>query len=169
MLRYSNKPPRRPKPIAKAVTKQKQSNQRLRQRDDSYIVLFSVMALAFVARLVVAASGTQAVAQVGDRLNFYPSQIPATVLNMVVTARIVDGSWSKPGVTCTLDVSKMTNPGGAMTVMAVRPDGIMLSWAGGTTANGSAGCNANSQILVTTSDYLNLLRTQTSPATLYRR
>jgi hypothetical protein len=46
----------------------------------------------------------------------------------------------------------MRDPGGTLTVTGLRRDGIMLSWAGGVTAQ-LATCPAQGQLLVAADDY----------------
>jgi hypothetical protein len=46
----------------------------------------------------------------------------------------------------------MRQPGGTLTVLAVRADGVMLSWVGGNTAR-VAPCPAPGQFLVSAADY----------------
>jgi len=54
----------------------------------------------------------------------------------------------------------MSNPGGALTVMAVRADGVLLSWAGGATSTKADCRRANQPILISADDYEALLKTQ---------
>jgi hypothetical protein len=107
--------------------------------------------------------GTEPVAQVGDVLEFYPNTLSVTAPTTAVSARIVAGPGAAPGASCTLDVSSMASPGGAMTVMATRPDGVMLSWAGGATASRQADCRSDEQVLVTNASYKRLQMAQSRP------
>ena len=47
-----------------------------------------------------------------------------------------------------------------MTVLAVRQDGVMLSWAGGATALTSAACRGGQSVLVADANYSQLLAAQ---------
>jgi hypothetical protein len=167
------KPPKRPhsKPVAKAIVQQPE-NSPFRKSADSTIKLVSAVASRVVSRLLVGmlvllallvfvrilAGSVQPVAQVGDMLGFYHGGVSVTAPNTVVQARLIAGPWAAPDRACTLNVSAMTKPGGTMSVMAVRADGVMLSWAGGATAAGGADCKAAEQILVTDADYVRLQR-----------
>jgi hypothetical protein len=90
---------------------------------------------------------------VGDVLDFHAGTLSITGPNIAVTAHMVAGPWAPPSRSCTLAVSVMEKSGGVMSVMAVRPDGVMLSWAGGATASGVADCRSNESILVANADY----------------
>ena len=134
-----------------------------RQSDDVYRVFFSLVMLAFAARIlfgcVGALGGWQPVAQVGDRLDFGPAF--AGAMTASANARLVATPWSVPGRTCRLDTATMNGRGGAMTVMAVRQDGVMVSWAGGATAPGPKACGRGQSILLAAADYQQLWATQT--------
>jgi hypothetical protein len=95
--------------------------------------------------------GAESVANVGHVLEFYPNTVTAP--NTTASAHSIAGLGTSPGLACTLDVSVMARPGGAMTVMVTRPDGIMLSWAGGATVSRQADCRSDEQVLVTNADY----------------
>ncbi len=161
MFRYDPKP-RRSKAAGKTGFPARKAP-RARQSDDVYRVFFSLVMLAFAARLLFgcigALGGWQPVAQVGDRLDFGPAFAGAT--GTAVNARLVATPWSVPGRTCRLDTATMNKRGGAMTVLAVRHDGVMLSWAGGATAPGAEACGRGQSVLLAAADYQQLWTTQT--------
>ncbi len=161
MFRYQNKP-RRSKagfPAGPAPHEQKS--------DQVYRVFFSLVMLAFAARILVgcigALGGWQPVAQVGDRLIFTPATSGARRSMLQIPARLVTSPWSRPGPACTLQIAAMVRPGGAMTVLAVRQDGVMLSWAGGATASAGKPCQGGQSLLVADAAYQQLLTTQAPP------
>ncbi len=76
----------------------------------------------------------------------------------VVKARNLSTAFAAPGRACELDISHMARPGGSFTVLAVRHDGVMLSWAGGpTAAPGQACAGGQTGVLVSDADYRSLL------------
>jgi hypothetical protein len=151
MYSFNHKPTKQRPP--KAATRRPDNGDPVQQSDDLYFLLPGVLAVVIVMRLLIAASGSNAVAQVGDILDFHGVNASVVAATTAVPARLVAGPWASPGHSCALNVSTMTNPGGAMTVMAVRADGVLLSWAGGATAKGNADCGSSQQILVTAPDY----------------
>jgi hypothetical protein len=74
-----------------------------------------------------------------------------------IPARLLAAPWAEPGAACKLDVTFMRHPGGLLTVLALRPDGVMLDWAGGPTAPGASGCDVQGGgVLIAEADYLAL-------------
>jgi hypothetical protein len=133
-----------------------------RKFDDTYFKFVCLMvSFTMTSLLLNSIIGKQPVAQVGDMLGFYPNTASVTAPITAVSARIVAGPGASPGHTCTLDASVMTKPGGAVTVMGVRSDGVVLSWAGGATASKQAGCQGNAQFLVANADYQRLQMART--------
>jgi hypothetical protein len=153
------------KPAIKTTTGKKKEGFLARKFDDA-LFKFACLTASFIMTSLLLNSiiGREPAAQVGDMLEFYPNTVSVTAPVTAVSARIVAGSWASPGRTCTLDVSVMKKPGGAVTVMAVRSDGVMLSWAGGATASSQADCRANEQVLVTNADYERLQMARTPRA-----
>jgi hypothetical protein len=151
MRRYHNKPLRpKQKPPAKP-----------RFRFDSeFSALIGLIIVLIVVRLGVAVAGPAGIATVGDRLLFGASTVPAPMQSMVLPARVVADPFAAAAESCSLDVNEMSHPGGAMTVMAVRHDGVMMSWAGGATDTKSDCRRVNKQILVSLNDYESLTKTQ---------
>lgn len=152
---YSFRPPKRhdSKPVSKVVNLQHRSRQQS-QPDDTLIPFILFWASTLLGGVVFCfVVSTQRIAQVGDVLDFHAGTLSIVGPNIAVTAHTVAGPWAPPSRSCTLAVSVMEKPGGAMSVMAVRPDGIMLSWAGGATASGAADCRSNESILVANADY----------------
>ncbi len=91
-------------------------------------------------------------AQVGDLLRFEPPSAPDRTPAAVVPAQNIDSVLASPGAKCTLDVAVMQNPGAAMSVLAVRADGVVLTWAGKTTAN-VHGCTPGASVFIATENY----------------
>ena len=80
------------------------------------------------------------------------------MLYETIPAREVASPWAKPGEACTLEIPIMSVKGGALSVLAVRKDGVMLSWAGGPTATGAQACQSGAGgLLVPTADYNGLV------------
>jgi hypothetical protein len=124
------------KPAPKKTTQNQKDNPKVRKFDDTLFKFVGLMiSFTVISLFLNSALGREPVAQVGDVLEFYPNTLSVTAPTTAVPARILAGPGASPGASCTLDVSSMAIPGGAMTVMATRPDGIMLSWAGGATAS----------------------------------
>ncbi len=160
MLRYP--PPSRgpKKPAAQAAGRKRQAWPF--RMTDEFGTLFCLL-LAVTALRVAVSFAAPPVAVPGDRVTFThnPSLPPDT---RVVTARLVGGPFAPAGATCRLDLRQMAAAPGAMTVMAVRTDGVMVSWAGGPTAAVN-GCQGKAgEILLATADYATLGR----PAILKR-
>jgi hypothetical protein len=152
---YSFRPPKRhdSKPVAKVASHQQKSGQQS-QSDDTLIPFILFWASTLLAGIVICfVVSAQRVAQVGDVLDFHAGTLSIAGPNIAVTAHMVAGPWAPPSRSCTLAVSVMEKPGGTMSVMAVRPDGVMLSWVGGATASGAADCSSNEPILVANADY----------------
>jgi hypothetical protein len=80
----------------------------------------------------------------------------------IIPARVVTGPWAPPTRTCRLNMRQITHHWGAFTVLAVRTDGIMLSWAGGDTAKGENNCAPAHKLLLSSRGYGELLSTQRS-------
>lgn len=159
MLRYRNKPPRRPKPKPVAKAAPRPGSDKF-QMDGAYGMLFGLFGALIVARLVIgAAAGSTQIATVGDRLEFNSATIAPVLGALEVPARLITDPWAPAGAACSLNIAAMSHPGGALTVMAVRPDGVMLSWAGGETSSATADCHDSTEaVLVTDTDYATLLK-----------
>ncbi len=159
MLRYQNKPPRRrvEKPVAKATTTTTVAAQR---RDEAFnrrlrlgVTMFYGLAAAVVVVVALARTPIAAASpQVGDVLHISTAATGQGARLAMVPARLLAGPWAHPGLACWLDEAVMRQPGGALTVLAIRSDGIMLSWVGGDTAR-VASCPAPGQFLVSQADY----------------
>jgi hypothetical protein len=144
------------KPVAKLATGWKKS-ERQSQVSDGFIALalfWSALVLfgLFLSFVIETPPG----AHVGDTLDFHAGAPLATGSDTKVQAQLVAGPWAPPTRSCTLDVSVMEKTGGEMSVMAVRPDGVMLFWAGGATATGKSDCKGNESIIVATDGYAQL-------------
>jgi len=161
MLRYSNKPPRKrqDEPVAKAIARQKAAVEVQRHLSRCakmfYCGMVVCLALRGIGSLLPQPGET---AQVGDMLKLSEAVAVPGAPRAVVPARLVTGPWAKPGGVCGLDESVMLKPGGVLTTMAVRPDGVMLTWNGGATAQGAASCPSSSQLLISREDYQKLYK-----------
>ncbi len=161
MLKYSNKPPRRRqgKPVVKAIAPQRKAEEFHSNFRAGVRMVYSGVAVFLVLHGINSALPQPgADAQVGDMLNLSPAVVPPGAVESAVQARLVTDPWAKPGAVCALDESVMLKPGGVLTTMAVRPDGVMLAWNGGATAQGAAACPSSSQFLVSRNDYLQLYK-----------
>jgi hypothetical protein len=160
--RWSKKSPS--KPATKTTTQKQKDDLKARKFEGTLFKFVCLMiSLTVMALFLNSIISTEPVAQVGDVLEFYPNTVSVTKPTKAVSARILAGPGASPGAACTLDVSVIARPGGTMTVMATRPDGIMLSWAGGATASSQADCRSDEQILVTNADYERLQMAQKRP------
>jgi hypothetical protein len=163
MFTSNNRRPKQPaeKPVTKAIAQQKKTEKRLRKFDQAIIVVYGFLVLVVLARSLGGNfSFSWPVAQVGDRLVYSAASLAVTAPTTSVPAALVSGPWSRPGRSCVLDMSTMAKPGGAAMVTAIRPDGVMMLWAGGPTASGAANCSTNSPILVSNENYTRLVNAQ---------
>jgi hypothetical protein len=159
MLRFSNRPRRpRPKAETKAAGRQMPKWRRWlsspRLRDAAMLALTLVTATRLVSAAV---AHPPPVATPGD---IVPISRVASWMSSVnhVNARNLSNAFAQPGSVCTLQIGRMARHGGDLTVLAVRPDGVMLSWAGGpTAAPGEACAGGETGILVSDADYRSLL------------
>ena len=141
------------KSTAKVVDKRKKSEPQFKI-DDGLITVTIVWTSLVVWYLFVSSiTSSERVAEVGDMLDFHADDVSITAPNTAVQAKIAAGPWASPDRTCELDVGLMEKPGGVMSVTAVRPDGVLLSWTGGATAGGKLSCKGNEPILVENAGY----------------
>jgi hypothetical protein len=154
MLRYDNKPPRRrqAKPVTKAMAQQRRTEALNEHARMAFTVFYSLAAIVIVFGMAGRTPAPAATPQVGDVLHVTSAATAPGAYLAAVPARLVEGPWAHPGATCRLDETVMRAPGGTLTVLAVRADGIMLSWVGGDTAR-VASCPAPGQVLVSPADY----------------
>jgi hypothetical protein len=152
MRLYHNKPPRRRKPRAKAMPGAK-PRWRL---DGGYTALIGLLLVLAALRVTVAFALPDGPA-VGDRVAITPAKIAP---NPIIAAREVANPFARPGNSCMLDVNEMSHPGGALSVMAVRTDGVLLSWAGGATSAKADCRRENQEILISADDYDTLLKAE---------
>jgi hypothetical protein len=124
---------------------------------DSVSLLYVVLLAAlFIIHFVFGARP----AAVGDELVFEAGKMALQAENLVVPARVITEASDSPGRSCSLDVTVMTAADGRMNVLALRRDGVLLSWTGQRTAAGEMNCGPNEQILVSDSNYERLSTTQ---------
>jgi hypothetical protein len=80
-----------------------------------------------------------------------------------VSARALDNVLAASGPACTLSGNTLRADGGSFAVLAQRPDGVVLSWAGAPTA-ASAPCPAASPLLVSSAAYQSLRDWRPAPS-----
>jgi hypothetical protein len=151
MRHPDTKPPRRP--CGKSLAQKR----KIISPSDAYGTIIGLFALLLALRLLIAAAAAMPrIANVGDQLPISRA-LPGLRAGIVLPAREMPTAYAYPGAACRLDIAMMSQPGGILTVMAVRPDGMVLSWAGGATA-AHDGCRAPSgEVLVSENDYAALL------------
>jgi hypothetical protein len=141
--------------------KERDNNSRLGGFDKDNLRFVFLISSMFASYLIGhAIVGDPPVAEVGDMLRFNLDTASVTAPITAVPARVIHGPWAAPGRVCTLDVPTMIEPGGVISVTAVRSDGVMFDWAGGPTAPGQADCQDNAEILVKDEDYQRLQMAQ---------
>ena len=154
MLRYENKPPRRrvEKPVTKAMAVQRRTETLNRRVRLAFTAFYGVAAAVLVVSAVAKTSMAGPLPQVGDVLHITTAATAQGARLALVPAKLLTGPWAQPGQGCWLNEAVMRAPGGTLTVLAVRADGVMLSWVGGDTAH-VASCPAPGQFLVSEADY----------------
>jgi len=155
MLRYHNKPPKRPeKPVTRAVAQQRRtelSKRRFRLAIEiCYVTLVGFLLLQWAGGGLSAA---ERVAQPGDMLRIAANEVPPGARASAVPANLVLSPQGRAGPTCTLDEHVMLKPGGTLTVLEARANDVVLAWAGGATAAGADACPKAAQLLVSDADY----------------
>jgi len=156
------KPSRRPKAKVTVKAKAVRRPQPQNWLGGAYTVLLGLMTATIAAQLVATSlANMPQMVSVGDRLMLYTSPRPSAVRLPVLAAAQVATPQAATGRACLLDLQKMLHPGGVFTVLAVRPDGVVLSWAGGATAGAGAGCASTAPIFIAQNDYAALLNTRT--------
>lgn len=172
MFTFNGRPEkrRRAEPAARVIARQRPHDGSRHAPGDPLLVVYGLLSLLVIGPLLVGTiMGPQRVAQVGDMLEFTAATVPATAPATTVPAQRLAGPQAAPSRDCALDVSAMAKPGGAMTVLALRADGVVLSWAGGATAPGAADCGDKGQIFVSNSGYRQLFVAQLPrPVTHFR-
>ncbi len=154
MRLYHNKP-RRPKPKAAETTPRQKQRAQLANASGAMVGLLILMAWV---RMSIAVAGSGGAALVGDRVQFGAPSLAFP--DHIIAAQTVANPFSAPGAACRLDVNEMSNTGGVLTVLAVRADGVMLSWAGGATSIESDCHRLDKPVLVSSSDYESLAKAQ---------
>jgi hypothetical protein len=154
MLRYDNRPPRRrvDKPVTKTIAAQRRTETLNRRARFVFTLFYGLAAAVIVVSALAKTPLAGASPQVGDVLHITTAATAPGARLAMVPARLLTGPLAHPGQGCWLDETVMRQPGGTLTVLAVRSDGVMLSWVGGDTAR-VASCAAPSQFLVSASDY----------------
>ncbi len=154
MRLYHNKP-RRPKP--EAAANNETQKHRVQAVNASGALTGLLILLAWV-RLSIAAAGAGGSALIGDRVQLGAASVDFP--DHIIAAKAMAGPFSPPGISCSLDVNEMANEGGVLTVMAVRADGVMVSWAGGPTSAASDCHRLDKPVLIPADDYEALAKPQ---------
>jgi hypothetical protein len=131
-----------------------------RRIDDFAMIMAVIGALLLTLQQADALNARRPVAQVGDRIVFTPGMAVSPGFATVIPARVVTGPWAPPARACRLNLGLLTNHWGALTVLAVRADGVMLSWAGGATAEAGNDCAPAHKLLVSDVGFNELLTLQ---------
>jgi hypothetical protein len=163
MLRYRNKQKteRRPKSLQRSTLQ----GGKTRYGDEigSLVILgpFLFALLAMYLGLVATNKFLEyrSAARVGDILEIPVQEAVASNIGPI-PARLLATPWGSPGRACSLDVRSIGRYGGSATVLAVRPDGVMLEWAGRPKALGNGSCKTQQPILITGTDYRELFSLQ---------
>ncbi|HEY1856218.1 hypothetical protein [Acidocella sp.] len=154
------KRPRRPRPNEAPKAAPRQTTKWRRLLGSRRVIDTVLLGLTMVtaARLVSAAvAHPPPVAVPGDIVPIERAANWMADVN-VVHAHNLSGPFAAPGSVCQLNISRMAKTGGSLTVLAVRADGVMLSWAGGpTAAPGKACAGGQTGLLVSDADYRSLL------------
>ena len=154
MLRYEDKPPRRRvnRPVTKAMAVQRRTEALNRRIRFGFSMFYGLAAAVILVSTLAKTPMASASPQVGDVLSITTAATAPGARLAAVPARLLAGPWAHPGLACWLDEAVMRQPGGTLTVLAVRADGIMLSWVGRGTAR-LASCPAPGQFLVSAAGY----------------
>jgi hypothetical protein len=152
MLRFTNRP-RKSRPAVR-----QNSWRRLFGSRRLFDTLLLGLTFVTAARLVSAAvAQSPRVAMPGDIVPIERTTNWIAGVN-VMKAHDLSDAFAAPGRACQLDIKYMARTGGSFAVLAVRADGVMLSWAGGpTAAPGQACAGGETGILVSDADYRSML------------
>lgn len=157
MSASNNRPPkRRGLKAATKTTAQKtgEGNANDWFENPAFEVLGLLSIVILVQILICGFAGEPRVAQIGDMLDYTTNSVSTYAQTTTEPAQEISGPWASPGHSCTLDVPTMMENGGTLTVVALRPDGVILSWVGGATAHGIANCRVNDRKSMSNTDYL---------------
>lgn len=128
--------------------------------DDFPMIMLIIGALLLTLQQAEALDARRSAAAVGDQIVFRPGLAAAPGTASVISARVVTGPWAPPARSCRLNMPLITHHWGAFTVLAVRADGVMLSWAGGATAKGGNNCAPAHKLLVSNRGFVQLLSSE---------
>jgi len=159
MLRYRNKPKSEQRPQAVKRSTVEFGQNKYDAEIGSLVILgpFIFALLAMYLGLIATNKFIEyrSAARVGDILEI-PVQEAVAANIAPIPARLLATPWASPGRACSLDVRNIGRYGGSATVLAVRPDGVMLQWAGRPTALGNGDCETQQPILIKNADYREL-------------
>ena len=154
MLRFTNRP-RRPRPTE--AVRQTPWRRFLGSRRLFDTVLLGVTFVTAARLISAAVAHPPLVAMPGDIIPIERTTNWMAGVN-VMKAHNLSNAFASSGRACELDIRYMAQAGGSFTVLAVRADGVMLSWAGGpTAAPGYACAGGQTGVLVSDADYRSLL------------
>ena len=167
MLRYRNKPKtaQRPNPVQRSALRAtpEDANTTHGAEIGALMILGPFILALLVMYLGLVATNKfleyRSAARVGDILEI-PVQVAVASNIGQIPARRLATPWAPPGRACSLDVRSIGQYGGSATVLAVRPDGVMLEWAGQPRALGNGDCETRQPILITNTGYRELFSLQ---------
>jgi hypothetical protein len=171
VLRYRKKslPPEQNGARLRTAEQHRHHKKRVKQLHYAVETIWLGLVISLSLRLIIAIFlAPSPVAEVGDRLEFN-SELWKPKAVITAEASVLTSAWAAPGRICSLDSSEMSLSGGTATVLAVRPDGVMLDWAGGKTSTGTGNCGDQSEVLVPDTEYKKLLNTQIIYGPAYRK
>lgn len=116
------------------------------------------LSLLLLAGLVLCAHITNSLPAPGDSLSVLSgNNIAARGAGPArgVSAQVLGNVLAASGPACTLSRDALRGSGGSFTILAHRPDGMVLSWAGASTTAASL-CPADTPLLVSPSAYRSL-------------
>ncbi|MGE4483329.1 hypothetical protein [Acidocella sp.] len=106
-----------------------------------------LLALAMFAGLMLCARAVNAPPLPGENLGFPTGYAPPPGAVRLVQAKLLGEVLGPPGGACMLEEEALRIGGGSFSVLASRPDGVVLSWAGASTAAASP-CPAGVPLLL---------------------
>jgi len=157
MLRYKIRRRDRQRPPADLLIRRKREGWWPGPEGLQRAVSILIMLLTVAKLISVAVANPTPVAVPGDIIKIKGQLFWAQPSNEIKVWPVAT-PWARPARVCAFDIGLMAREGGALTVLAVRKDGVMLSWAGGPTAAAGRACHAGpGGILISTSEYQGLL------------
>jgi hypothetical protein len=126
-----------------------------------------VLALGLLVVLALCAHLTNSLPAPGDQLVVPAGYFPTTGRSLgpphAVPALTLGNVLAASGPACTLSEEALRADGGSFSVLAHRPDGVVVSWAGAPTAAASP-CPAGTPLLVSQASYQSLRNWRPAPS-----